>query len=82
MVNLKRYEDALYSFDRAVSLNPDKDEAWYNQACIYSQQNNIDLAVEHLAQAIKLNPKNQEIAKIDSNFDNIREEPKFKALIG
>jgi tetratricopeptide (TPR) repeat protein len=80
-INLKRYEEALQSYDKALESNPDDDQAWYNQACIYSQQDNIDLAVKHLAQAIRLNPKDRGMAKTDSDFDNIREKPNFKALI-
>ena len=79
--NLQRYEEALASYDKALELNPDDDDTWYNKACVYSLQKNVDLAIENLAQAINLNPEYREMAKTDSNFDNIREEPKFKALI-
>ncbi|MEM7593833.1 MAG: tetratricopeptide repeat protein, partial [Cyanobacteria bacterium P01_A01_bin.83] len=78
---LERYEDALDSFDQAIKLKPDDDQAWYLKAMAYSLQNNVDLAVKDLAQAIKLNSKYKEMAKNDSNFDNIRNEPRFKSLI-
>ena len=55
--------------------------SWYLKALIYGLQYNTDLAIENLAQAINLNPEYREMAKTDSSFDNIREEPKFKALI-
>ncbi len=78
---LNRYEDALQSYDKALKLKPDNDQDWYNKACVYSLQNSVDLAVENLAQAINLNRECREYAKTDSDFDNIRENPKFKALI-
>ncbi|NET57961.1 MAG: tetratricopeptide repeat protein [Symploca sp. SIO2E6] len=72
----------IASFDKAIEIKPDKDEAWYNKACCYGLQNNIDLAIENLQQAIQLNPdENREMAKTDSDFDNIRSEPRFQALI-
>ena len=81
LVNLNRYEEALQSYDRALEFKPDYHEAWYLKALIYSQLNNFDLAIENLAQAIKLNPEYREMAKTESIFDNIREEPKFRDLI-
>lgn len=79
--NLNRYQEALQSYDQALELKPDYDQAWYLKALVYSLQNNVDLAIENLTRAIKLNPECREAAKTDSDFDNIREEPKFKALI-
>ena len=29
--NLGRYEDAIASYDQALEIKPDKDEAWYNR---------------------------------------------------
>ncbi|ELS03868.1 tetratricopeptide repeat protein, partial [Xenococcus sp. PCC 7305] len=78
---LQRYQEAIASYDKALELNPDKDKAWYNKACAYSLQNNVDLAIENLTQAINLNPEYREMAKTDSDFDNIREKPNFKSLI-
>ncbi len=80
--DLQRYQEAIASYDKALELNPDKDQAWYNKSCVYSLQRNCDLAIENLAHAINLNPECREDAKTDSDFDNIREEPRFKALLG
>ena len=79
--NLNRYKEALESYDKALEFKPDNDEAWYNKACLYALQNNVELAMENLAQAIRLKAEYREIAKTDSDFDNIREESSFKCLI-
>ncbi|MBD2148688.1 tetratricopeptide repeat protein [Pseudanabaena sp. FACHB-1277] len=79
---LRRYEEAIASYDRALQIKPDKYEAWYNKACAYSLINAIELALENLQKAIQLNPdENREMAKTDSDFDNIRHDPRFQALI-
>jgi superkiller protein 3 len=45
-------------------------------------QGNIDLAIAKLEQTINLNPdKYREMAKTDSDFDSIREDRRFQALI-
>ena len=80
--NLGRFEEAIAAYDAALKIKPDKYEAWYNKACCYALQGNIELAIENLKQAINLNPeKCPKIAKNDSDFDNIREDERFQALI-
>ena len=79
---LGRNEEAIASYDRALQIKPDLHEAWYNKACAYSLQNNIELALENLQKAIQINPeKYRELAKTDSDFENIRHDPRFQALI-
>jgi tetratricopeptide (TPR) repeat protein len=79
--NLGRYEEAIESYDKALEIKPDKHEVWYNKACCFAVQGNVDLAVETLQQAIALNSECQELAKTDSDFDGIRENESFRALI-
>jgi tetratricopeptide (TPR) repeat protein len=80
--NLGRNEEAIASYDKALEIKPDKHEAWYNKACSYALQGNIEQALENLQQAINLSPdKYREMAKTDSDFDNIRKDERFQALI-
>jgi cell fate (sporulation/competence/biofilm development) regulator YlbF (YheA/YmcA/DUF963 family) len=44
-------------------------------------QANIELAIADLKKAIELDPKYLELAKTDSDFDSIRNDDRFKALI-
>ena len=79
---LGRLEQAIASYDKAIEIKPDKHEAWYNKACCYALQNNIEQAIENLQKAINLNPEEyREMAKTDSDFDAIRNDDKFQALI-
>ncbi|NJL23173.1 MAG: tetratricopeptide repeat protein [Leptolyngbyaceae cyanobacterium SM1_3_5] len=80
-VHLKRYEDEIASYDQAIAYKPDKHEAWYNKACCYGLQGNVEEAIENLQRAIELDSKYREMAKTDSDFDAIREDDRFKALI-
>jgi len=79
---LKRYEEAITSYEKALKFKPDYHYAWYFKAGCYALQGNVDLAIENLQQAIKLNPdKYREKAKTNSDFDSIREDQRFQALI-
>ncbi|MBC7973081.1 MAG: tetratricopeptide repeat protein [Verrucomicrobia bacterium] len=55
---------------------------WYDQARCYALQNNLDLAIQYLKQAISFNPNYITDAKINSDFDTIREDERFKQLLG
>ena len=79
---LGRYEEALQSFDQALQIQPDFADAYYNKACWYGLQGTIDLAIETLRQAITLNSDYQEMAKTDPDFDRIRNDDRFRSLIG
>ncbi len=79
--NLGRYEEAIASYDKALEFNPDLDQAWYNKACCYALQENIDLTLENLEQAINLNFEYRYIASADSNFDKILSSEQFQALL-
>ena len=75
-------EDAIAAYEQAIKIKPDLHEAWYNKACCYALQNNIEQALKNLQQAINLNPDEyREMAKTDSDFDNIRDDERFQALI-
>ena len=53
----------------------------YNVACCESLAGRTPDAVEHLRQAIGLHEPLRDLAKEDSDFDAIREEPAFKELV-
>ena len=84
---LHRYQEALLSYDKALEIQPDfangyyNANLYYNKACYYGLQKNTDLAIENLQQAITLDSKWQESAKNDSDFDSIRDDERFQALI-
>jgi tetratricopeptide (TPR) repeat protein len=80
--NLVRFEEAIASYDQALKLKPDKHEAWYGKACCYALQGNVEQTLENLQKAINLSPDEwREWAKTDSDFDGIREDERFQALI-
>jgi tetratricopeptide (TPR) repeat protein len=80
--DLGRKEEAIASYDQALEIKPDKHEAHYNKACCYGLQKQIDLAIATLQQAIVLDSECREWAKTDSDFDGIRSDDRFQALIG
>jgi tetratricopeptide (TPR) repeat protein len=79
---LKKYNEAITDFNRAFKLKPDYPSALYNLACLFSVQSKTDDALKYLEKAISKDKKYKEMAKKDKDFDNIRNDPRFKKLIG
>ena len=79
---LGRKEEAISSYDQAVAVKPDDREAWYNKACCFALLGKLEKAIENLQQAIELNPEYREMAKTDTDFDVIRQDARFQALVG
>jgi hypothetical protein len=77
-----RYDEAA---DRAVVLlaeHPDFPDLAYNLACCESLAGRTADAIEHLGRAVDGFPAFRDMARGDTDFDSLRGEPAFQALIG
>jgi tetratricopeptide (TPR) repeat protein len=57
---MKRYDEALASYDRAVALKPDYTSAWFNRGGALKQLNRFEQALASYDKAIALNPGHAE----------------------
>jgi len=78
---LKGYKEALADFSRSLELRPDNGGTLYNLACLFSLWGKTDDALAYLEKAIDKDKKWCEDAKTDEDFENIRNDPRFKKLI-
>jgi tetratricopeptide (TPR) repeat protein len=73
--------DAIKSYDKALEIKSDSANAWYNRAYAYGDLGDVDKAIENLQTAINLDAKYREMAKTDADFDSIRNDTRFQALL-
>jgi adenylate cyclase len=67
---------------RARLVDPENVNLHYNLACAMSSLSEIDLTLETLAGiAPRLSPGMMSWMEADPDFDSIREEPRFKAMM-
>ncbi|WP_198013406.1 tetratricopeptide repeat protein [Thalassoporum mexicanum] len=78
---LNLYDESIVSFDKVIAIHPSYAGSYLCKACVYALQGNTDLAIADLKKAIELDPKYLEMAKNDPDFDNIRNDDRFKQLI-
>ncbi|AFY66537.1 tetratricopeptide repeat protein [Geitlerinema sp. PCC 7407] len=79
--NLGHYDDAISSYERSLELDPDFHPIWFLKAGCHGLQAQADLAIASLQKAIALDTKYKEMARTDSDFDAIREDERFQALL-
>ena len=76
---LGRRNEAIAAYDRAIQLQPNHANSWYNRACVYVEAD-VETAIANLRHAIDLNARLAEQAKTDESFDAVRQHPAFQAL--
>jgi len=75
-------ERAIESFQKVIALNPQDATACYNMACAHALTGDAGQACEWLQKAVELDEKYREMARHDADFHGIREDGRFKALVG
>lgn len=76
----KSYDEALAAYRKAIALDPDFGDAYYNMACVYAQQEQATLAFKFLSLA--LHNRFHDLATLDADDDlrSLRADPRYKAL--
>ena len=76
------YEQAIEVAKPLVEANPEYPALLYNLACCESLAGRPADAIDHLRQVIERTPQIRDLARRDSDFDPIREDPGFAELVG
>ena len=76
------FDGALADYQRGLELSPNDVHTMYNIACLYGLQGDAEAARAWLARAIAGDEKYRALARHDSDFDTIRADPRFVALVG
>ena len=79
---LGRYDDAQKAHGQAIALGLHGPYTFYNRSSTYSVWGKPDEAVDDLRRAIEGDAKYRQMAREDSDFDNIRDDPRFQELVG
>ena len=80
-LTLGNRETALEWADRAYRTNPKSNGVAYNSACIFARLGDTDRALDLIERAIELGSRNKKYFETDSDFESIRQHPRFKKLL-
>jgi hypothetical protein len=79
---LKQYEKSLQVSDQLISLDSENYLGWYEKSRCLVLMGKVERAIDNLKEAIRLNPEELPLMlKNDSDYDCIRDNERFKALI-
>lgn len=74
-------DQALEMCNDALDISPDHASAIYNRACSYAQLGRVEESLQDLHYAIQLSEHFKETAANDRDFESLRKNKEFKALI-
>ena len=79
-VGAKRYDESKVLLREGLELHPGNVSLLYNLACAEALSGETEAALEHLAEAAT-NPRFRKFAEEDPDFDSLRDDTRFKALV-
>lgn len=74
-------EEALKWAERSEKLSPESASTAYNFACLLAGLGEVERAIEKLESAVRLGNRNKLYYETDSDFDPLRDHPRFKRLL-
>ena len=80
-MNTGYYEEAREQFSSILADHPLADYASYGLALLDSITGRSQDCLRHLARAIELNPRNRLQARVDNDFQNMMDDPRFTELL-
>ena len=81
LLNDGNYEDARQQLKQIIGENDRADYAFYGLAALSSMTGDAHHCLEHLTEAIRLNPRNRIQARSDSDFQDMADDPRFTELL-
>ena len=79
--NKGEFEEALKFLGQAAEIHPRNENVLYCMAAAAARAGETPMALKALRSAIVVNPANRAQARSDSDFDPIREDEEFAALV-
>jgi tetratricopeptide (TPR) repeat protein len=65
---LKKHEEAIACYDKAIGLDQKDASAYFNKSCVFSLMKQKKEALKNLAKAIELDESNKEDARTDEDL--------------
>jgi outer membrane protein assembly factor BamD (BamD/ComL family) len=80
-LNTGYYEEARDQFNNILTGHPNADYAFYGLAVLEAITGRVQGCLDNLSKAIELNSKNRLQARVDNDFQNMVDDPRFTELL-
>jgi tetratricopeptide (TPR) repeat protein len=81
LLNHGHFEDAREHFETILGRDNTADYAFYGMALLAAMTGDCPHCIDHLTEAIRLNPQNRIQARGDSDFAPVSDDPSFTELL-
>ena len=84
-VKAGKYDESIAAVEKAVDQRADHASSYYTLACAFCLRNgpgDTERALENAARAIKFDPEVADDIAADSDFARIKDDPRFRQLVG
>lgn len=81
LLNTGYFEEAREHFNSILIAHPNADYVYYGMAVLDAVTGQPQDCLQNLARAIELNPHNRLQARVDNDFQNIVDDPRFTELL-
>ncbi len=81
LMNMGDFVTAREHLEKIANESPKLDFIWYGLAVLECLTGHTNESLQHLAEAIKLNPQVRFQARNDSDFKNMADDPRFTELL-
>jgi hypothetical protein len=79
---LGKLQEAITVLTKGIDICGDDPILAYNLSCYHSLAGNVPAAIESLTKAITSDDRFRSLTSGESDFDPIRDDPRFVAVIG
>jgi tetratricopeptide (TPR) repeat protein len=79
---LKRYDDAIRAWTKSIELGFEPATGLYNLACASALSGHREEALAFLQKSLDAGFRQEELLRIDTDLDPIRQDSRFKQLVG
>ncbi|MEZ6106793.1 MAG: tetratricopeptide repeat protein [Pirellulaceae bacterium] len=79
---LQRLDDAIDVLEQATRIPDESGIIRYNLACYFALAGDVHATISNLAIAFETRPQLRELVATETDFDPIRDDPDFQAVIG
>lgn len=76
-----RLDLAIEALQKGLEVDPNLPILHYNLACYWSLANHKEQALANLSEALRRDPEYRELIAGESDFDTLRHDPDFQALV-
>ncbi len=80
-LNTGDYEEARDEFAAILAAHPQADYVYYGLAVLEAMLGRTQECLECLARSIDINPRNRVQARVDNDFQNMLDDPRFTELL-